>query len=540
VLIVVKLTYYIFSYLFLSTDSTTMNRSTAAPIFSTVAHGVLENSLIRSTDKENNQNDKTDKNGILCEMPPLGMPSVTAAESQKVFGSTTNEIVLPFSVVPWYREIDKKEWSVHCTVDVWLLSINSVTTVFAEVSECQHKLHVFICLPEILDIYKVDERNLKLYYTESGEPIYPESHIRAVSQKMALMTLPRNDQDEVYFQQTIQLPFKVSRDPVKIDGREGIQFKAFGTGGYIKQLVVELISAKSCYPKNTRFPTMVPVDFVSVAGHTCVPRVPRGGLVFSINPHTGVPQRQGPVLGIGNPPTQKLAPVQQVTTSTDRVVKSTTGRMSSGTSTTRLNHGYGTTGSTTGTSRLFDRVIPESRRDVPRVPRQATPLVVHQESTYDDDFFPTPPPVQVGPPLPPPPPVRTRSVKSVPIGRTVEYNQFKDTWSARTPYSTSTGPYVTPGSGLLKQDHRGTSIGNENGRRGTSQVPTVTQGTRSIQRTPSVQVEKVVPGVTGTRDSTNAQATMVVVVVEMAQVLSLHMIKIQLAQVVVTVYVVVI
>jgi hypothetical protein len=119
---------------------------------------------------------------------------------------------------------------------------------------------------------------------------------------------------------------------------------------------------------------MVPVDFVSVAGRTCVPRVPRGGSVFSINPRTGVPQRQGPVLGIGNPPTQKLAPVQQVTTSTDRVVKSTTGRMSSGTSTTRLNHGYGTTGSTT--SRLFDRVIPESRRDVPRVPRQATPLVV--------------------------------------------------------------------------------------------------------------------------------------------------------------------
>jgi hypothetical protein len=447
-----------------------MNRSTPAPISSI---GVTSNiPQFRSTeiDKENISNEKTDKHGILCEMPPLGMPAVTAEQSQKVFGSTTTEMVLPFCVIPWYREVNKKVWTVHCTVEVWLLSNNSVTTVFAEVSECQHKLYVFIRLPEILDIYKVDERNLKLFYTDSGDPIYPENHIRAVSQKMALMTLPRSDQDEVYFKQTIHLPFKVSRDPVKLDGREGVQFKGFGSG--IKQMVVELISAKSCYPKNKshRTNSTIPVDYVSVAGRTYIQPVPSCGSVFSINQHTGVAQPQGPVPS--STYVRKAPPVQQVTTSSSR-----------------KKYNYGTS----GTTRLFEQVIPV------QVPRKATPTVLHQDKEYQDDFFPTPPQVQVCPPLPPPPPVEDqRSIRSVPVGRTKMDEEFKSTWSARLPvgYSTSTNKItrnqVTPSDGLVRErTNRTGSTGS--GRQGN--VPSVTQGTRSgsvCNR--SVILEKVVPG----------------------------------------------
>jgi hypothetical protein len=95
-------------------------------------------------------------------MPQFGTAAVSAAESQYKYGSSTYEMVLPFWNILWYRPNGRNGWCNLVTVRVWMLSVASVTTTTAEVSECQEKLYVYTRLPEIMNIDKVDEQNRKL------------------------------------------------------------------------------------------------------------------------------------------------------------------------------------------------------------------------------------------------------------------------------------------------------------------------------------------------------------------------------------------
>jgi hypothetical protein len=112
-------------------------------------------------------------------------------------------------------------------------------------SEDQHKLEIFTKLPSILDKDRVDEWNAKCFKNSRGEPLYPSTHIRSVSHKQALGTYARNEKGEVVFKQTIYLPFRVAKDPVKLGVKEGVQIYFFGQHGEIKMLVVELVLADS-------------------------------------------------------------------------------------------------------------------------------------------------------------------------------------------------------------------------------------------------------------------------------------------------------
>jgi hypothetical protein len=241
-------------------------------------------------------------------MPQFGTAAVSAAESQDKYGSATYEMVLPFWNVLWYRPNGRNGWCNLVTVRVWLLSVASVTTTMAEVSECQEKLYVYTRLPEIMDIDKVDERNQKLYHTSSGESIYPPNHVRTISEKMAISTLPFTDSNEIYYRQTIKLPFKCDRTPFKIGDRDGVQFKGYGVGAAVKELVVTLISAAT--PDVGRDAARLStIDTISVSGRTQVPQVPAGMSVYSLRGSTGAARRVEPVVtdsvrrGSGTPAT---------------------------------------------------------------------------------------------------------------------------------------------------------------------------------------------------------------------------------------------
>jgi hypothetical protein len=292
-------------------------------------------------------------------MPQFGTAAVSAAESQYKYGSSTYEMVLPFWNILWYRPNGRNGWCNLVTVRVWLLSVASVTTTTAEVSECQEKLYVYTRLPEIMDIDKVDERNQKLYHTSSGESIYPPSHVRTISEKMAISTLPRTDSNEVYYRQTIKLPFKCDRTPFKIGDWDGVQFKGYGVGAAVKELVVTLISAAT--PDVGRDAARLStIDTISVSGRTQVPQVPTGMSVYSLRGSTGAARRVEPVV-------------------TDSVRRGT------------------------GTPATQNWIFDNFRQVLPTSLQQATPAY----NQAVDNNFPTPP-VRKSPPLPPPPPVVTQ------------------------------------------------------------------------------------------------------------------------------------
>jgi hypothetical protein len=170
----------------------------------------------------------------------------------------------------WYRPNSRNGWCNLVTVQVWFLSVASVTTTTAEVSDCQEKIYVYTHLPEIMDIDKEDERNRKLYHTSSGDSVYPPNHVRSISEKMAISTLPRTDSNEVYYRQTIKLPFKCDRTPFKIGDRDSVEFNGYGVGAAIKELVITLVLAAT--PDVGRDAARLStIDTNSVSGRTQVP-----------------------------------------------------------------------------------------------------------------------------------------------------------------------------------------------------------------------------------------------------------------------------
>jgi hypothetical protein len=193
-----------------------------------------------------------------------------------------------------------------------------------------------------------------------GDSVYPPNHVRTISEKMAISTLPRTDSNEVYYRQTIKLPFNCDCTPFKIGDRDGVEFKGYGTGAPIKELVVTLISAAT--PDVGRDAARLStIDTLSVSGRTQVPQVPAGLSVCSLRGSTGAARRVTPVV-------------------TDSV------RRGTGTAATQ--------------NRIFDNF------------QQVLPTSVQQPTTaynqaVDNNNFPTPP-VRKSPPLPPPPPVVTQ------------------------------------------------------------------------------------------------------------------------------------
>jgi hypothetical protein len=157
----------------------------------------------------------------------------------------------------------------------------------AGVSEDQRKLEIFTKLPLILNKDRVDERNARCFKNSRGEPLYPPSHIHSVSHKQALGTYARNEKGEVVFKQTIYLPFRVAKDPVKLGAKEGVQIYFFGQQGEIKMLAVELVSADS-HNKCTTEHIPRGYDHISVAGSNQHTRI-GGGSFYCVNPDTGRP-----------------------------------------------------------------------------------------------------------------------------------------------------------------------------------------------------------------------------------------------------------
>jgi hypothetical protein len=223
-------------------------------------------------------------------MPQFGTAAVSAAESQYKYGSSTYIMVLPLWNILWYRANGRKSWCNLVTVRVWLFSIASVATTTAEVSECQEKLYVYTCLPEIMDKNKVDERIRKLYHTSSGDFVYPPNHVCTISEEMAISTLPRTDSNKVYYKQAIKLHFKCDCTPFKIDNWDGVQFKGYGAGALVKELVVTLILAYT--PDIGRDAARLStIDTISVSSRTQVPQVPAGLSVYSLHGSTGAARR---------------------------------------------------------------------------------------------------------------------------------------------------------------------------------------------------------------------------------------------------------
>jgi hypothetical protein len=114
--------------------------------------------------------------------------SVSASDSQRMYGATMYEIVLPYECFAWSGPVPGTgEWRDRVSVNVWLLSIADVTTVKATVSDCYQKLLVWIKLPKIFDYHKLEERNSRMYYyKKSNEPIYPPTTYGVLLKKKPL------------------------------------------------------------------------------------------------------------------------------------------------------------------------------------------------------------------------------------------------------------------------------------------------------------------------------------------------------------------
>jgi hypothetical protein len=92
---------------------------------------------------------------------------------------------------------------------------------------------------------------------------------------MAIATLPCRDSGEFYYKQTIQLPFMCDRTPVTIGYREGVQFKGYGKGAIMKELIVNL-ALVATPDLRTNVYRGTSCDVVSFAGRTQVLEVPNG------------------------------------------------------------------------------------------------------------------------------------------------------------------------------------------------------------------------------------------------------------------------
>jgi hypothetical protein len=91
--------------------------------------------------------------------------SVSASESQYMFGTTTYECVLPYEIIVWSEPIMKNDdFRDRISFNMWLLSMAEVdeNTVVARVTDDLQHLEIYMKLPSILDVQRVDERNARL------------------------------------------------------------------------------------------------------------------------------------------------------------------------------------------------------------------------------------------------------------------------------------------------------------------------------------------------------------------------------------------
>jgi hypothetical protein len=171
----------------------------------------------------------------------FAVPSVSAAESQTVYGSSCRELVNKYLIIPWDHFLDNGYCLNRLSVMVWLPSVASLSTVNCRVSKCQWKLIITIKNPDIFSLEYVDTLLAKFYKDADGKPLYPPTHTRNVAHKKAVSTLPKNDEGKVVFTQVIKLPFQVYFEPVPVGNYDGVQFKGLEHGS-IKVLVAELVS----------------------------------------------------------------------------------------------------------------------------------------------------------------------------------------------------------------------------------------------------------------------------------------------------------
>jgi hypothetical protein len=109
-----------------------------------------------------------------------------------MYGCTTYEVVLPYECFARSDPVTgTKEWRDRVSVNIWLLSIDDISSVTTKVSDCQRQLEIYIKLPSILDYHRLDERNSLCYYWEdTGNAIYPEMHVRSIAQRKRLCHFP--------------------------------------------------------------------------------------------------------------------------------------------------------------------------------------------------------------------------------------------------------------------------------------------------------------------------------------------------------------
>jgi hypothetical protein len=170
----------------------------------------------------------------------FAVPSVSASESQTVYGSSCRELVNKYLIIPWDHFLDDGYCLNRLSVMVWLPSVASLSTVNCRVSKCQWKLIVTVKNPDVFNMEYVDTLLSKFYKDRDGKPMYPPTHTRNVAHKKAVSTLPKNEEGQVVFTQLIKLPFQVYQEPVPVGDYDGIQFKGL-EHGTIKVLVAELV-----------------------------------------------------------------------------------------------------------------------------------------------------------------------------------------------------------------------------------------------------------------------------------------------------------
>jgi hypothetical protein len=111
----------------------------------------------------------------------FAVPSVSAAESQTVFGSSCRELVNKYLIVPWDHFLETGYCLNRLSVMVSLPSVASPNTVNCRVSKCQWKLIVTIKYPEVFSMEYVDTLLGKFYKDGDGKPLYPPTHTRNVA-----------------------------------------------------------------------------------------------------------------------------------------------------------------------------------------------------------------------------------------------------------------------------------------------------------------------------------------------------------------------
>jgi hypothetical protein len=103
----------------------------------------------------------------------FAVPSVSAAESQNVYGSSCRELVNKYLIIPWDHYLDNGYCLNRLSVMVWLPSVASLNTVNCRVSKCQWKLIITVKNPEVFSMEYVDTLLSKFYKDSEGKPMYP-------------------------------------------------------------------------------------------------------------------------------------------------------------------------------------------------------------------------------------------------------------------------------------------------------------------------------------------------------------------------------